>query len=315
MEEISGRAFTTERTRNSVEELPSLLSVVLDINPVRWFELRNQVELSLVVKSICIMLNSHLLLHSSNRVAVLVANDFYSKKEGARIIYPSLTPDVPETRFSANMHRKFKTLDEIIAAKLSHILERQAKAVEQPKAALNTISQLFSMALSYINKISKSSDQVLNSRILVVSISDDLTLPYISTMNCIFAAQKMHTPIDVVKLGSPSVFLQQAADATNGVYQLIRHPKGLVQYLTSAFFIDPSLRSVLILPTDSKIDFRASCFVTNKIINVGYVCSVCLCILSLIPNNLKCPVCDSKFDENVVRKLKHKPSLKRRKIG
>jgi transcription initiation factor TFIIH subunit 3 len=38
----------------------------------------------------------------------------------------------------------------------------------------------------------------------------------------------------------------------------------------------PSIRNVLSVPTQDRIDFRAACFCHKDIIDIGFVCSVCL---------------------------------------
>lgn len=50
------------------------------------------------------------------------------------------------------------------------------------------------------------------------------------------------------------------------------------------FLSSASLRDLIELPSQGKVDFRASCFCHKDVVDVGYVCSVCLssmCRLSL----------------------------------
>ena len=68
-----------------------------------------------------------------------------------------------------------------------------------------------------------------------VSGSTDSAHQYIPVMNSIFACQRLHIPIDVCKLSGDAVFLQQASDATKGVYMALSEPRGLLQYLMMAF--------------------------------------------------------------------------------
>src|SRR6201999_2962901 len=66
---------------------------------------------------------------------------------------------------------------------------------------------------------SGAASQQLVSRILVISVSQaDLSSQYIGLMNSVFAAQRLNIPIDVLRIGQPTAFLQQASDATSGVY-------------------------------------------------------------------------------------------------
>lgn len=121
-------------------------------------------------------------------------------------------------------------------------------------------------------------------------------------MNCIFAAQRREVPIDVLKIArDDTVFLQQAANLTGGIYFRLAspireddntptaavtssegrgeegpHPQQLLQLLLSTFLPPPNLRRLLHLPTLDEVDFRASCFCHGEIVDVGYVCGVCL---------------------------------------
>lgn len=55
----------------------------------------------------------------------------------------------------------------------------------------STITGALSMALCYINRITKLDDEgYIKPRILVLSVSPDSAFQYIPLMNCIFSAQK-----------------------------------------------------------------------------------------------------------------------------
>ena len=101
--------------------------------------------------------------------------------------------------------------------------------------------------------------------------------------------------IDVCKIYGPdTVFLQQAAHLTNGSYIYLERRDALLQYLIvrhisylaslvyqleafqMSFLSPPSIRKVLAVPTQDKIDFRAACFCHKNIVDIGFVCSVCL---------------------------------------
>ncbi len=53
-------------------------------------------------------------------------------------------------------------------------------------------------------------------------------------------------------------------------------PQGFLQYLMMAFLPDQTARKNLILPTQVDVDFRAACFCHKKVVDVGFVCSICL---------------------------------------
>lgn len=95
-------------------------------------------------------------------------------------------------------------------------------------------------------------------------------------MNAIFACQRLRIPIDIAKVAGDTVFLQQASDATHGTYIKLEHPRGLLQYLMMGFLPDQASRRFLVAPTASYVDFRAACFCHRRVVDLGFVCSVCL---------------------------------------
>lgn len=125
----------------------------------------------------------------------------------------------------------------------------------------------------------------LTSRILILSVSGDLAEQYIPIMNSIFACQRLTIPIDILKLAGDTIFLQQAADATSGIYISLDSDTsraGLLQYLMFAYLPDQAARQHLIVPGAAEgeggVDFRAACFCHRKIVDIGFVCSICLSI-------------------------------------
>ena len=154
----------------------------------------------------------------------------------------------------------------------------------------------------------------LQSRILVLSVSTSLATQYIPLMNAIFAAQRLRVPVDVLSLTpssassngtdstsptttTPSAFLQQAADATSGIFYAARPPRrhqplALLPTLLTLFLPDQSARRALLMPSaaaatassnesgssNTAINFQAACFCHRRTVTVGYVCSICLSI-------------------------------------
>ncbi len=103
--------------------------------------------------------------------------------------------------------------------------------------------------------------------------------------------------MDVCQMyGSDSIFLQQAAHLTGGSYIFLERRDALLQYLIvrvlvllrhflmmyqMAFLSPPAIRKILSVPTQDKIDFRAACFCHKNIVDIGFVCSVCLSSTSI----------------------------------
>ncbi|KAJ5086534.1 hypothetical protein NUU61_007841 [Penicillium alfredii] len=186
---------------------------------------------------------------------------------------------------------------------LSHINRRTiAWAVEHGGADLeDTAAEVGTGAATTSgNRFSAtgSDDERLQSRILIISVSgsSDSAHQYIPVMNSIFACQRLHIPIDVCKLSGDAVFLQQASDATRGVYMALAEPRGLLQYLMMAFLPDQRSRRHLVLPTRVDVDFRAACFCHRRVVDVGFVCSICLSIFCEPPPGNACLTCGTQLD-------------------
>ncbi len=85
-------------------------------------------------------------------------------------------------------------------------------------------------------------------------------------------------------------------DLTSGIYLRVPDPNGLLQYLLWLYLTDKEVRKMLALPTKVAVDYRPACFCHHKLIDTGYVCSVCLSIYC--DNTSTCSTCRSAFDVN-----------------
>ncbi|CCC67662.1 hypothetical protein NCAS_0A11040 [Naumovozyma castellii] len=326
MDAIADPTFQHTKVRSSItEETPSLLTVIVDITPKLWAELDEEINekgnLINVLKSLLVFLNAHLAFNSSNQVAVIAAHS-----QGIKYLFPKNSISVKGVNsgkkdlsiINKDMYRRFRNVDETLVDELYALFEEELKQVNTVTQK-STLSGAMSAGLTYINRVTKELEAIsLKSRLMVLTCggkgeSKDEIFQYIPIMNCIFSATKIKCPIDVVKIGGSkeSTFLQQTTDATNGAYLHVESTKGLIQYLATAMFIDPSLRQIIVKPNHGSVDFRTSCYLTGKVVAVGFICSVCLCVLSIIPPGNKCPACDSEFDEHVIAKLKKKPVVPR----
>ena len=117
---------------------------------------------------------------------------------------------------------------------------------------------------------------------------------YMSYMNVFFTAQKLNILIDACMLDRDSGLLQQGADMTNGKYIRVNKLDSLLQFLLWTFLPDPSLRGgQLSLPTATKVDYRAACFCHRQLVDIGFVCSVCLSIFCKF--SPMCSTCQTVF--------------------
>jgi hypothetical protein len=55
----------------------------------------------------------------------------------------------------------------------------------------------------------------------------------------------------------------------------------IIPFVQSVFVLDRNVRTVLPTPRPLEVDYRTSCFCHNKIIDRGFVCSVCLSSIQL----------------------------------
>jgi transcription initiation factor TFIIH subunit 3 len=233
---------------------------------------------------------------------------------------------------NSDKYRPFRLVEEEFLQNLSGLL-----ASTDPELVSSTTSTAvagaLTLALSYINRenvaltesnggASNAMDQststpstrladansktVLHSRILLVSVSPsyDLAHQYIPIMNAIFACQRLSIPIDICQIPPPNapmnsmVFLQQASDATKGVYIPLSNATsgGFLQYLMMAFLPTQSSRVHLVLPTRIDVDFRAACFCHRRVVDIGFVCSICLSIFCSVPEDGDCLTCGTHLE-------------------
>lgn len=161
----------------------------------------------------------------------------------------------------------------------------------------------------------------LHARILVVSVSDSSPSQYIPTMNAVFAASHAGIPIDILSLHGAATFLQQASYITRGTFLEATSPQGLLTYLMFGFAssidtrhtvtttttgagqagtrgaVDGSATGLeqLVSPSTANVDFRAACFCHRKVIDTGFVCSICLSIFCEVPEDAECYTCGNKL--------------------
>ncbi|CAN8104314.1 unnamed protein product [Discula destructiva] len=184
----------------------------------------------------------------------------------------------------------------------------------------------------------------LNARILVVSVSDSSPAQYIPTMNAVFAASHAGIPVDILALHGSATFLQQASYITRGTFLEATSPQGLLTYLMFGFAssidtrqtvtttttgagqagtrgaVDGSATGLeqLVNPSTANVDFRAACFCHRKVIDTGFVCSICLSIFCEVPEGAECYTCGNKL---ALGRYGAKPAVvqrkkkKKRKLG
>ncbi|MCJ1229526.1 RNA polymerase II transcription factor B subunit 4 [Toensbergia leucococca] len=315
----------------TLEPPATLLTIIVDTNPHAWALLSPTLPLSKALANLLVFINAHLAFNYANKIALIA-----SHTQRAEFLYPSSkyhatngtslahylrangsdteTRDhgpPPPSSDDANHYRPFRLIQATLLKSL-HALFSSTSPKTLTSNPTTSISGALSLALSYITKQTPSSTSItttnplpthndqaaptLQSRILVLSVSGDLAHQYIPLMNCIFAAQNLSIPIDICKIAGDTVFLQQASDATRGTYIKLEHPQGLLQYLMMGFLPDQTSRQYLISPTQVGVDFRAACFCHRRVVDTGFVCSICLSIFCSPPEGAICLTCGTELE-------------------
>lgn len=293
--------------------ISSLLVIVLDTNPAWWgrgsVTADKKLSLTKCIDSLMVFANSHLMMNHINKLAFIAAHS-----NASHFLYPKKQSEGTEgvndfTNGQLN-DGKYELFDCMNYRVKEEIKDLVLNSVEIEFENDSLIAGAVSMALCYIHRMEKEAQLgvKLSSRILVVKASEDNPAQYMNFMNAIFTAQKQNVVIDACILDNDSGLLQQACDITGGVYLKIPQPQGLLQYLLWVYLPDPASRDHLTLPPRAQVDYRAACFCHRSLIDIGYVCSVCLsifCTFSPI-----CSTCQTTFKIVAPAKLTRKKSKK-----
>uniref|UniRef100_A0A8D0L8J5 General transcription factor IIH subunit 3 n=1 Tax=Sphenodon punctatus TaxID=8508 RepID=A0A8D0L8J5_SPHPU len=288
----------------SADDELNLLVVVVDTNPIWWGKQAlggSELTLSKCLDAVMVMGNSHLFMNRNNKLAVIASHIQESRflYPGKRWAFADLFADTSgnlvESNISGSKDGKYElltTINEIVAEEIKDLMTKTDIKGQQTETLL---AGSLAKALCYIHRMHKEvkASQEIKSRILVVKAAEDSALQYMNFMNVIFAAQKQNILIDACVLDCDSGLLQQACDITGGIYLKLPQMPSLLQYLLWVFLPDQEQRSQLILPPPIHVDYRAACFCHRNLIEIGYVCSVCLsifCNFSPI-----CTTCETAF--------------------
>ncbi|KAF7270140.1 transcription factor B4 [Rhynchophorus ferrugineus] len=248
----------------------SLLVIILDTNPGQKLLRDNPNAITQVVDSVVAFGNTHLMQKAQNKLAIMTCHSRTSQ-----FIYPGSKAAL-DVRQIDGQYEAFTLVEKTVKQNLSSILSSEHSGVITESLLAGAIA----MALCYIARIqrTKATGLKLNCRILVVTGSGDSASQYMNYMNVFFTAQKQNIVIDVCSLDQHLSLLQQGCDITNGLYLKVPQVSALLQYLLWVFLPEPPIREKLVLPPPVKVDYRAACFCHRELIDIGYVCSVCLSI-------------------------------------
>ncbi|KAL1494892.1 hypothetical protein ABEB36_010407 [Hypothenemus hampei] len=248
----------------------SLLVIIIDTNPTQKLLRDKASQLTTVVDSVIAFANSHLMQKAQNKLAIMACHS-----KTSQFVYPGPRKPV-DVRQVDGQYEIFLQVEKTVKQNLSLLLASENSTI----ATESLLAGAIAMALCYIARIqrTKSAGIKLNSRILIVSGSGDSASQYMNYMNVFFTAQKQNVVLDVCTLDQHLSLLQQGCDITNGLYLKVPQVSALLQFLLWVFLPEPPIREKLVLPPPVKVDYRAACFCHRELIDIGYVCSVCLSI-------------------------------------
>ncbi|XP_025832586.1 general transcription factor IIH subunit 3 [Agrilus planipennis] len=265
---------TEEIIKDAIEDVSStddvsLLVIILDTNPGQRILRENPHTLTQIIDSVIAFANAHLLQKAQNKLVIMACHS-----RASQFIYPGLGKAL-DVRQIDGQYEAFTLVEKTVKLNLSKLLSESITVSNE-----SLLAGAIAMALCYIHRIHKSKPPgcKINSRILVLTASGDSASQYMNYMNVFFTAQKQNVVIDVCAIDQHLSLLQQGCDITNGMYLKIPQLQGLLQYLLWVFLPEPPIRKKLVLPPPVKVDYRAACFCHRELIDIGYVCSVCLSI-------------------------------------
>ncbi|UNI19815.1 RNA polymerase II transcription factor B subunit 4 [Purpureocillium takamizusanense] len=310
----------------TTDDTPSLLSIVLDTNPRAWAALEDRLPLARAIANVLVFVNAHLAFSNVNQVAVIAAHVnravwLYPAPASSRGTVPAKDAsgdvsmvDAPQPAAaapsSANKYPQFAQIESTVMSSMQRLM---SETTEADLAETTTqLSGALTLALCHINKAAQALSSAtggigsdaqaaanaappMKGRIVVISVSDSEPAQYIPTMNAVFAASHAQVAIDTLALAGDPTFLQQACFNTDGTFLAASNPQGLLTYLMFGLVADTEARKSLITPTHDKIDFRAACFCHGKVVDTGFVCSICLSIFCELPEDAICLTCGTKL--------------------
>mmetsp|Transcript_20320 Transcript_20320/g.30035 ORF Transcript_20320/g.30035 Transcript_20320/m.30035 type:complete len:283 (+) Transcript_20320:14-862(+) len=260
------------------EDAPSLLVIILDSSASSFNSKACRVTLQETVESLLFFVQGYLMMHRRNDLAFLTYNE-----TGSVFLYP--TSRLERDNLSlANGAVSVKFMTKCVAEGLESFLTAESSI--SPSNTFS-VSKALSQSLCFVNRKMKEIKNV-QTRILMVRASRDQPESYNAIMNSIFSAQKAQVPLDCLCVGPESIFMQQATDVTGGIYHQTDE-RNVLQVLLSQFLPSQSTRKFLKQKGQESVDFRAACFCHRKLIEIAFVCSVCLSLFCSFHD--QCPTC------------------------
>lgn len=255
------------------------LVILVETDPVSW-ESSKSLDICSFFDHLFLYLKQMILADVFNPPTIIAYN-----RCNAMYLYPS--PDKCDMVMDNQVQL---TTDEEINDYMQQILESlelfSNQSVLMKPSFGSKLDAAISLALCHLNGFTR---QNIRKRIMIFYLSEDDPSAFDTTMNSIFAANRIGAVIDSLSLNqNQSLFLNQGAVITNGQFLVLDSPEYLSQYL---FSIPPiSIRPFFELPPVKSLNYRAPDSKSKDLIDIGYLCPYCLSVHS--KKELKCSVCN-----------------------
>lgn len=269
----------------------NLLILIVETSSRIWTSPNQSIESSLTLEELLnatlLFVNSYLALDRMNRVVVIAAhnnNTYYLYPNGGM-------KSIDSASFSDCIDLKHVTQT------LTESYRKLFQSTEHTfiEDDISGLPSAILKGLCYANKFSNLPPPgiKMQSRLVMLNSSPVDSTQYIHFMNASFAAQKQHIEIDACILIDESSLLQQVCNLTGGLYLRRADNIALLQFLIWFYLPSVKSREWFVQAPPTSVDTRASCCCHGKLIDMGFICSVCFsvyCIFTPV-----CSVCKATF--------------------
>lgn len=129
------------------ENESSLLVVVFDTNPNQRLYKEHQHVLTQTLESIIAFSNSHLMLGTKNKLAILTCH-----ARCTEFLYPCKEENSEVIRQQDGQYELFTQVEKTVRSNLQKLLKRESAAAKQINSSESLIAGAIAMALCYINR-------------------------------------------------------------------------------------------------------------------------------------------------------------------
>ncbi|KAI1721197.1 transcription factor tfb4 domain-containing protein [Ditylenchus destructor] len=246
----------------------SFLSVIVDCNVANWgqyldkFPNDAEKKFQNILSSVAAFCNAHMLSSLNNRLILLAGG----MKDKNKKLFSNELDFSPTTN----------AIQAVEASLRDAILK--STNTEDPSTTSSCYGAAVALSICAYERYNKEFFNPIG-RIVIINLAADLSNEQNTLMNLFFSANQHSMEVDVAFLTNPVPILQQACDITSGTHMIVDTPHRLIQYLMqNCLGGSRECRDAFSMWKEEDIDYRTTCHCHNKLVNIGWVCSVCLSV-------------------------------------